>query len=579
MIKEQKEKSDKASQPGKIRLMPGVIIMVLLILIRFIIPMIFPDTIMVGLMGGIFICLAIIIWWVFFSRAPGIERWGGFVLMVISLVGVSYISHPSLAKGGMGMLFYIYALPVMSIAFVLWAILSRNLAMRSRRVTMVLTIILSCGVMALIQTGGVSSDFDSDFSWRWSSTPEELLLDQSKSEKMSAPVNVQENVEVNTDWHGFRGPKRDGIVHNVRINTNWVDSAPVELWRRKVGPAWSSFAVGGNLFYTQEQRGKDEAVTCYDLFTGQPVWRHLDSARFWESNGGAGPRGTPTLYGDNVYALGGTGVFNVLKASDGSVVWSNNIAKDTDTKVPMWGFSGSPLVVDDLVIVPAAGSLIAYDLNNGQTRWLIKGVSECYSSPHLLNIDGVRQVLFLNQKGAKSIDPVEGKLLWEYIWKGGPIVQPTLLDDNSIMLSVGEKSGVRSITVKNSSNGWTIKENWSTKQLNPYFNDSVVYKGHVFGYVGPRLACIDIKDGKRKWKGGRYGRGQLILLNDQGLLIVLAEKGDLALVKADTEKFTELARIKAIKGKTWNHPVLAGNILLVRNGQEMVAFKLSLLSK
>ena len=125
----------------------------------------------------------------------------------------------------------------------------------------------------------------------------------------------------------------------------------------------------------------------------------------------------------------------------------------------MWGFSGSPLVVDDLVIVPAAGSLIAYDLNNGQKRWLIKGVSECYSSPHLLNIDGVRQVLFVNQKGAISIDPVEGKLLWEYPWKGGPIVQPTLLDDNSIMLSVGEKSGVRSITVRNSSSGWSIKEN------------------------------------------------------------------------------------------------------------------------
>ena len=169
-----------------------------------------------------------------------------------------------------------------------------------------------------------------------------------------------------------------------------------------------------------------------------------------------------------------------------------------------------------------------------------------------------------------------GALLWEHPWKGYPIVQPALTADGDILMSVSESSGTRRIAIAHEAGGWKVKERWTSNGLKPYFNDFVVHKGHAFGFDGSLLACIDIEDGKRKWKGGRYGNGQFVLLSDQDALLVLSESGELALVAATPNEFKELARVPAIEGKTWNHPVLVGDVLLVRNSQEMAAFRLTL---
>jgi hypothetical protein len=143
------------------------------------------------------------------------------------------------------------------------------------------------------------------------------------------------------------------------------------------------------------------------------------------------------------------------------------------------------------------------------------------------------------------------------------------------ILITDESLGTRRLAVKRGADGWRIEERWTSNGLKPYFNDYVVHQGHAFGFDGSILACINLADGKRKWKGGRYGNGQLILLPDQDVLLVLSDQGELVLVAAATDKFTELARFPAIKGKTWNHPVLVNDLLLVRNAQEMAAFRLS----
>ena len=566
--------TNEQTQQQPLRLWPGVMIVALQWFGRFGLPIIAPETTEYGVMGGIFCGLAIMVWWAFFSRAPRPERWGAIALMIVAMIATSRIIHVSLATGAMGMLFPMSAIPVLSLAFVVWAVVSRRLAEKTRRATMVATILLACGMWALVRTGGFTSDLDNDFAWRWAETPEERLLAQDDDEPTGTVAAI--TMGPAADWPGFRGPDRNSIISGVQIATNWATTPPVELWRRPIGPGWSSFAVHGDLLYTQEQRGDDEVVACYHRITGEPVWQHRDAARFWESNGGAGPRGTPTLNGGRVYTMGATGILNALDASNGAVIWSRNAAADTGAKLPEWGFASSPLVVGDVVIVAASGALVAYDLASGDQRWLGPAGDEGYSSPQLLTIDGVAQILQLSGAGLTGVAPADGALLWQHPWAGYPIVQPAQTADGDVLISVNAESGLRRIKAANGPSGWTVAEHWTSIRLKPYFSDFVVHNGHAFGFDGRILACIDIAAGKRQWKGGRYGSGQLVLLADQDLLLVLSEQGELALVKATPDQFTELARFPAIEGKTWNHPVLVDDILLVRNAQEMAAFRLSL---
>lgn len=609
-----------------LRLWPGVAIAILLLLLRFAVPVVLPDAMIWGVLGAFAGTLAIVLWWLFLSRAPWVERLGAVGLMIIALWATKRFVHVSIATGAQGYLLLFLAIPVLGLALVAWAVATRRLPDGPRRVTMVATILLACGMWTLVRTGGFTAgSFHNDLHWRWSKTPEERLLAKAGGEpgalppvraaaetpekppvakagnepaalppvraaaeapgkRLAAKSGSQPaalppapaEAQTGPDWPGFRGPHRDDLVPGVRIKTDWTASPPAVLWRRPVGPGWSSFAVHGDLFYTQEQRGPDEVVACYRLTTGQPVWAHRDTARFWESNGGAGPRGTPTLSAGRVYTFGATGILNVLDARDGAVVWSRNAAEDTATKTPTWGFASSPLVAGDLVIVSTAGQLVAYDLATGARRWSGPAHGVSYSSPHLATIGGIEQILLLSEAGATSVALADGTLLWDYAWKGYPIVQPALTANGDVLISVSDSSGTRRLGVERGPGGWTVQERWTSIRLKPYFNDFVVHNGHAFGFDGSILACIDLKDGQRKWKGGRYGNGQLLLLPDQDLMLVLSEEGELALVRATPDQFAELARFPAIEGKTWNHPVLAGDVLLVRNGQEMAAFRLSL---
>ena len=189
----------------------------------------------------------------------------------------------------------------------------------------------------------------------------------------------------------------------------------------------------------------------------------------------------------------------------------------------------------------------------------------------------------VNGEGVMSVNPADGTLLWKHAWEGDSIVQPAVTADGDVLIGsgsgIGSEVGVLRIAVAHGAGGWTTKEVWTSIGLKPYFNDFVVHKDLAFGFDGSNLACIDLKNGERKWKGGSYGHGQIVLLADQDLLLVVSEEGELALVKATSDQFTELARFKAVEGKTWNHPVLVNDVLLVRNGEEMAAFRVSLANR
>lgn len=592
------------SQPGDaapqklLRVWPGIAAVVLLLLSRFGIKAVIPgiDGFGKAMMASFAFTLLLIIWWAFFSRARWRERLGALGLIALALAGTWLLRHESMWLGWL----FAYVIPFLSLAFVTWAVVTRRMSDRVRHATMVATIVIACGAWLLVRQDGINGDHQATFGWRSAASPEERLLAQTANE-IAAPAApapaasvaatpaasptasaapeaskspATQPVETRAAWPGFRGPKRDGIVRGVKIDTDWSGKPPVQLWRRPVGPAWSSFAVNGDLVYTQEQRGENEIVSCYKASTGQPVWTHQDTARFFEANAGAGPRGTPTLSNGRVYTFGATGILNALDANNGAVAWSRNVAKETNTEIPFWGFSSSPLVIGDMVVVAASGQLVAYDAATGNRRWLGPARGGSYSSPHLVTIDGVAQVLLVSGAGVTSVSASDGKQLWEDKWSSNFMVQPAMTAEGDIVVT-SQENGARRIGVSHNASGWNVTERWTSNSLKPYFNDFVIHKGYAFGFDGRILACIDLKNGERKWKGGRYGNGQLVLLPDQDLLLVLSEDGELALVGATPDQFTERAKIAAIQGKTWNHPVLVGDLLLVRNAEEMAAFRLA----
>jgi outer membrane protein assembly factor BamB len=557
-----------------IRLWPGVIAVVLQWLGWFLLSKLLPQAVLIGMLIGVFGGLAILLWWLLLSRAPWVERIAAPLLIVGALILTKRVVHPSIAGGGMGMLLYVLAIPVFGLVLVAWAVLTRRFTAGARRVALLVAILLGCSWFMVIRTGGLTAEFDNDLHWRWSKTPEQKLLAQA-GEDTAAPASAPAATNADTGWSGFRGPQRDSVVHGSHIKTDWSATPPVELWRRPIGPAWSSFAVYNGRLYTQEQRGEEEIVACHDLSTGKPVWKHSDPARFYESNGGPGPRATPTLSNGRVYTQGATGIVNVLDAATGAVVWTRNSVNDTGAKVPGWGIAGSPLVVNDLVIVAASGNLVAYDLATGKPRWQDPTGASGYSSPQLVTLNGVQQVVLLNSNGAIGVSLADGKLLWEHKWEGVPIVQPGVTPNGDLLVSVSESSGLRRLAVAQGSSGWTVQERWTSEDINPWFNDFVVHNGYAYGFNGSSLVCVSLEDGKLKWKGKRYGYGQLILLPEQEMLLILSEQGELALAKATPDQFAELSHFPVLEGKTWNHPVLVGNVVLVRNDHEMAAFRLT----
>lgn len=554
-----------------LRWWPCLIIVALQTLVRFGVPVFMPgfEGFRIAFLGSLLGTLLFLIWWLFFSKAPRRRRWNVLLAMVVALAGTVVLSHSS-----MNFIWLLgYAIPFLILAVIGWLWVRKDRVRKAQGRSFAAVLFIFCAPWLLFRTEGMTGDHVSNFVWRWSPTAEEKLL---ASDGVSSNKEPQAESEFGEgfQWPGFRGARRNGMVNGIHLATDWEVSPPRELWRRPIGPGWSSFAVRGGFVYTQEQRGEEEMVSCYDLETGQPIWKHGDQARFYESIAGAGPRATPSLCGDRIVALGATGLLNMLDGRTGALIWQRDIVADTGKKPHIWGFASSPWVMEDKILVAASGRLVAYDRWTGALLWQAEDGGNSYSSPHVSEIDGVAQVILISSVGTRGFAPDSGATLWQSEWGGIPMVQPAILPGGGIITNAGEGFGLRRLQVGKSHGKWQQDLVWSTKRFRPNFNDFVIHDNHIFGFDGHILACISLEDGSRQWKRGRYGQGQLLLIADQNLLLVLSERGELALVSANAEAYEELARISVLEGKTWNHPVLVGQTLLIRNGQEMAAYHL-----
>lgn len=380
-------------------------------------------------------------------------------------------------------------------------------------------------------------------------------------------------------WPDFRGPKRDGHYTERPIRTDWPSGGLTPLWKQPVGGGYASFVIARGRAFTIEQRGADEVLAAYDVLSGRELWTNKWAAKFSESMGGPGPRATPTWSDGRVYALGAAGEFRALDEIDGRTVWRTNILQDAGATNIQWGMSAAPLIVDDTVIVlpggPNGKSVVAYDRRTGRPAWSALGDATSYSSPMVVELAGVRQLLVFSASRLMGLTPESGKVLWEHPWKTQYDVnasQPLLVGDNRVFVSTGYGSGAAVLELNQEGDRFSVREVWRNIRMKNQFASSVVHEGFIYGLDESILACVDAATGDLKWKGGRYGYGQIMLAS--GHLVVLTEDGQLALVRATPERHQEIAIFPVLDGKTWNHPAIAGGYLLVRNGNEMAAFDL-----
>jgi outer membrane protein assembly factor BamB len=339
--------------------------------------------------------------------------------------------------------------------------------------------------------------------------------------------------------------------------------------------------MGDGRAYTIEQRRGREVVTCYDLATGHELWGFGYDAHFQEVLGGPGPRATPTLDGDYLYALGAAGDLHCLEARAGKLIWHVNILRDNDAENLHWGMCGSPLVDGDRVIVTpggsSGGSVVAYDRSSGQPVWRAGDRPTAYASPMIVTLAGQRQLLVFGGAALSAHALDDGHELWSYPWvtdQGINVCQPIVIGDDRVFISSGYGHGCALLHLAIQDDEWAVKRLWATKTLKAKFASAVLYDGYIYGLDEAVLLCLDAATGQRCWKGGRYGYGQLVLVGNS--LVILAENGDLVRVRATPERYQELSRFQAVQGKTWNHPAVAGSKLLVRNSREMACFELPL---
>jgi len=381
-------------------------------------------------------------------------------------------------------------------------------------------------------------------------------------------------------WSGFRGPDRDGVYRETPVITSWPAAGLKPLWKQPVGLGYASFAIGRGRAFTIEQRRNEEVVAAYDVATGRELWTNRWTGEFRELMGGDGPRATPAWADGLVYAVGALGELRCLDDETGRTIWRVNILDDNRAENTQWGVSASPLIVDDTVIMfpggPSGRSIVAYDRKTGKRAWSAEDDRAAYVSPMLATLGGVRQLLVISANRLMGLTPDRGERLWEYPWTTQYDInaaQPVVVGDKRVFISSSYGTGAAVIELSGRNDGkFDVREIWRNVRMKNKFASSVLLDGYIYGLDENILACIDANTGELKWKGGRYGYGQVILAS--GNLIVLTEEGDLVLVRATPDKHEELARFSAIEGKTWNVPTIASGVLLVRNLQEMAAFDL-----
>jgi outer membrane protein assembly factor BamB len=500
-----------------------------------------------------------------------IRWWPGVVLMLLGALAIIWVNAQADWAFQKRNLTTVQILTITGMLLVVWwTFLSRA----PKRLRLGVTFgLLGAFVLAagLFRIRGMSGDMAPIIEFRWAAKA--TVTPTISSTPPAASIAADP-----TAFPQFYGPDRNGVLAGPALATNWTAQPPQILWRQPVGAGWSGFAVVGDLCLTQEQDGEVECVTARSLSTGQERWRHRDRARFGNTVAGEGPRATPTILGNRVFTFGSTGLLNCLDLATGRQLWQRDVVKESAGKVPLWGATSSPLIVGDLVVVhggeTGSHSLFAYRVEDGARAWQA-GTSSSYATPILATFAGTPQIVAFNDGSVSGHDPRTGTVLWSRPWGNGNVVcaSPIVVSSNRVLFSSGYGVGAELLEITRQSNGSLNADRvWKSIRMKAKFAHLFIREDSVFGLDDGILACVNLADGSQRWKEGRYGHGQGLVIGDHYLL--MSERGELVLLQPTPAAPNELARFRVFNSKTWNPPALVGDVLLVRNDREAVCLRL-----
>jgi outer membrane protein assembly factor BamB len=463
-------------------------------------------------------------------------------------------------------------------ALLVWLIMTGRVSRKAKAVWLTGALVL-VGVAALsIREIENTGDNNYVIRYRWQPTQDQRLEEYQRSLPSELPHDTWDVTTAR--FTDFLGDSRNGVVPGPRLLIEPDQFSPREVWRRPVGGGYAGFVIASGLAVTIEQRQDAEVVVAMDLSSGVDRWTRSYPGHFKESMGGNGPRATPTISDNEVFALGADGLLVALDLASGQEKWRTNILQDAEAENLTWGMSGAPLVSGDKVIVNSGGTngaaLIAYHRDSGEIIWKAGQHKAGYSSPVLATIGDKEQVMIFDAAGVAGHCLQSGQELWRFpfsTFDGINVGQPLLLPDNQVFVSAGYNSGAALIQIQQMDDQWTAKSVWRNKRMKCKMSSAIYRDGYLYGLDDGILACLDALSGQRMWKAGRYGHGQMLLRDN--ILIVMAESGDVVFVETNPEEHRELARLPVLPGrKTWNAPALADELLLVRNHFEAVLLEL-----
>ena len=392
-----------------------------------------------------------------------------------------------------------------------------------------------------------------------------------------AAVGVQGNVPAETptaganfDWPQWRGPARTGISEEKGWLQAWPAEGPKILWQAALGTGFSSFATQGDRVYTLGHKDGKDVVWCLNANTGEEVWKFEYPAALYDIQHEGGPSSTPTIDGDRVYTLSKQGDVFCLNAATGAKIWHDVLPEDLGAEIPRWGFSGSPVVSGELLILDA-GPVAALNKMTGKTVWMSPDYKVGYSSPVLLELEGKPCVALFNGSGLVVVDVADGKPVADlYPWGREVNAAAPIVSGNKILVSSSYNQGAALVEVANGKQ----TQLWKNANMRNHINSSVKWNDHVYGFDDKDLRCIDFNTGEPTWTQDGLGKGSLMLAD--GKLIILSESGELVLAEAAPDAFKELARAQVLGGKCWTVPVLSNGKVFCRNAAgDMVCVSLA----